>query len=125
MSSTFKIFQTYYVDLVQSLPMSDSIFIAKLFKNGLLPNNCKAELKCLSTSADKALRFLDDVIEPALKVDSESGETNAQFMLLLSVMKESGYDNVKKLAEMVMSELNQSSLSSGRATGEMNIIHHC
>ena len=118
MSSTFRIFQTYYEDLVQSLPMSDSIFIAKLFKNGLLPNNCKGELKCLSTSADKAARFLDNVIEPAIKVDNDSGETNAQFILLLSVMKESGYDNVKMLAETVTSELNQSSLSRGRATGE-------
>ena len=118
MSSTFKTFQTYYEDLVQSLPMSDSIFIAKLFKNGLLPNNCKAELKSLSTSADKAARFLDDVIEPALKVDNESGERNAQFILLLSVMKQSGYDNVKQLAETITSELDQSSPSSSHAIGE-------
>ena len=122
MSSTFKTFQTYYEDLVQSLPMSDSIFIAKLFKNGLLPNNCKAELKSLSTSADKAARFLDDVIEPALKVDNESGERNVQFILLLSVMKQSGYDNVKQLAETITSELDQSldqsSPSSSHAIGE-------
>ena len=118
MSSPFKIFQNYYVELIRCLPMDDVTFIGELFKTELLPNNLKARLKSLPTSRDKAATFLDDVIEPGVQAQYDNGETFNQFTTLLSVMKASGNDNVEKLAETIMAELNYKSSSSCAAIGE-------
>ena len=122
MSSTFKIFQKHYVELVRRLPMDDVTFIGELFKSELLPNDLKAKLKSLSTPRDKAAKFLDDVIEPGVQAEYDSGETSNQFTTLLSVMRTSGNDNVEKLAETIMAELNHKSSSSCDAIGEELII---
>ena len=98
--------------------MDNVVFIAELFKNGLLPNDLKAKLKSLPTSAEKAADFLDDVIEPSVQGDSDGGDDN-QFVSLLSIMKESEYDNLKKLADTILSEIDQVSLSSSTALGEL------
>ena len=116
-SSTLKarleVFQKYYVELIQCLAMDDAIFIGKLFQNGLLPNDWKAKLKSLPTSAEKATEFLDNVIKPDIQARS-----NGNFILLLSIMKNSEDDNMKKLADPIMSEFDQISLPSSSATGK-------
>ena len=104
MSSTFKIYQKHYVQLVRCLPMDDVIFIGELFGNDLLPSDLKANLESLPTSAKKAAKFLDSIIGPALQVGSDN-----QLFSLLKIMEESGYETVKKLAGTVMSELNHRS----------------
>ena len=102
MSTTFRIYQNHYVELVQCLPMDDVIFTGKLFQSDLLPNDLKADLESLPTSIKKATKFLDNVIGPSLKVDRDD-----QFLSLLKIMEESGYDTVnEKLAGTIMSELN-------------------
>ena len=79
--------------LLETLPMDDAIFIAKLRSAGLLPGNLKAEIKSLKTSADKADYFLDYVILPNLSVN----QTN--FHKFLKVMEESGNDTLSTLAK--------------------------
>ena len=117
MSSTFKVYQKYYVELVRCLPMDDVVFIGELFKNKLLPSDLKAKLKSLlSTSKEKAAKFLDDVIEPALNAENSNGE---MYFTLLSVMKESEYDTVKKLAEAIISELDHRSVSTVNVIGKL------
>ena len=119
MSSTFRIYQNYYLDLIQCLPMDDVIFTGKLFKSDLLPNDLKADLESLTTSIKKATKFLDNVIGPSLKVDSDD-----QFLSLLKIMEESGYENVKKLAGTVMSELNHRSTTDD-TIGEYSSCIYC
>ena len=47
--------------------MDDAVFVAKLFSNDLLPGDLKNQLKLVHrTSADKAVLFLDSVIEPSV-----------------------------------------------------------
>ena len=101
MSSTFRTYKKYYVDLIQCLPMDDVIFTGKLFESDLLPNDLKASLESLPTSTKKATNFLDNVIGPSIRVDD-----NGQFFPLLKIMEESGYETVKKLAGTIMFKLN-------------------
>ena len=97
--------------MVETLPMDDECFIAKLFGNGLLPGDLKNEIKSLSTSAKKATEFLDHVIRPAIT-------TNGDEMLnvLLTVMRNSGNNYVIHLADKIFSMLNPT-LSSSNKTG--------
>jgi len=81
--------------LLETLPMDDAIFIAKLRSAGLLPGNLKAEIKSLKTSADKADYFLDCVILPSISIDQTT------FHKFLKVMEESGYDTVSTLARHI------------------------
>ena len=95
--------------------MDDVIFTAKLFQNGLLPNDWKARLNSLPTSAMKATEFLDNIIKPDIQ-----GGSNSNFTSLLSIMTNSEDENVKKLADTIMSEFDQiaTSCAAGSATGE-------
>ena len=122
MSSLFKIFQDHYVDLIECLPMDNVVFIGELFKNGLLPNDLKAMVNSTKTSKEKAAKFLDNVIEPGLRADDSSetsGELDIQFRSLLSVMKDSEYENVKKLADTIVSKLDpERSILSSHGLGK-------
>ena len=90
-------FQQFYSKLVQSLPMDDAVFIAELVSNNLLPGDLKNQLKLLHrTSADKAVLFLDSVIEPSVTSDGGSS-----FDTLLNVMEDSEYQHVKELAKQI------------------------
>ena len=96
-SFSTELFQQFYSKLVESLPMDDVKFIAKLYSNGLLPGDLRNKLKLLHrTSADKATLFLDSVIEPS--VTSDGGK---MFDKLLNVMEDSEYDHVKELARII------------------------
>ena len=91
-----EVFQQFYSKLVKTLPMDDAVFTAKLFSNNLLPGNLKSQMKSEKTSADKAVLFLDSVIEPSVTSDGGSS-----FDKLLHVMEDSEYQHVKELAKEI------------------------
>ena len=96
-SLSSEVFQQFYSKLVETLPMDDAVFVAKLFSNDLLPGDLKNQLKLVHrTSADKAALFLDSVIEPSVTSDGGSS-----FDKLLHVMEDSEYQHVKELAEEI------------------------
>ena len=82
--------------------MDDAVFVAKLFSNGLLPGDLKNQLKLLHrTSADKAVLFLDSVIEPSVTSDGGSS-----FDKLLHIISE--YQHLKELVVQIRTSLLQS-----------------
>ena len=92
-----EVFQQFYSKLVKTLPMDDGVFTAELFSNDLLPGDLKNQLKLVHrTSADKAVLFLDSVIEPSVTSDGGSS-----FDKLLHVIEDSEYQHVKELAEEI------------------------
>ena len=95
--------------------MDDKLFIAKLHGKKLFPGNLKAHIESLPTSAEKANKFLDAVIQP-----SDNNNDMTDLSLLLSVMKDSGYNRVKGLAEEIMSTLEQE--SPNNLTGQRSIF---
>ena len=103
-------FQQFYSKLVKTLPMDDAVFTAELFSNDLLPGDLKNQLKLVHrTSADKAVLFLDSIIEPSVTSDGGSS-----FDKLLHVMEDSEYQHVKELAQEIRSSLmNRSSSNNG------------
>ena len=106
-SQLMRIFQQFYSKLVETLPMDDAVFIAKLFSNDLLPGDLKNQLKLPHrTSADKAVLFLDSVIEPSVTSDGGSS-----FDTLLNVMEDGEYQHVKELAKQIKACLRKTSES--------------
>ena len=78
--------------------MNDAVFVAKLFSNDLLPGDLKNQLKLVHrTPADKAILFLDSVIEPS--VTSGGG---GSFDKLLNVMEDS---HLRELAVQIRTSL--------------------
>ena len=106
MSAALQVFQDHYVSLVQSLPLSDAMFTARLYSKGLLPGDMKDTLKSQPTQAKQATEFLDQVIGPSLKNDGIT-----PLKKLLTVMEDSG---LKRLAKTIRSEL----LHHGSCDGE-------
>ena len=96
------VYQQFYSKLVKTLPMDDAVFTAELFSNDLLPGDLKNQLRLVHrTSADKAVLFLDSVIEPSVTSDGGSS-----FDKLLHVMEDSEYQHVKELAEQIGTNLS-------------------
>ena len=91
--------------------MDDEYFVAQLYANDLLPGDLKNEIKSLTTSAKKATKFLDDVIQPAV-----TSNRNEMLNILLTVMRNSGNNDVIQLAENIYSMINPI-LSSSNTTG--------
>ena len=84
------------------------MFTTELFSNNLLPGDLKNQLKLVHrTSADKAVLFLDSVIEPSVTSDGGSS-----FDKLLHVMEDSEYQHVKELAEEIRTSLRKRSSSN-------------
>ena len=107
--STSEVFQEYYSKLVETLPMSDATFVAKLYSRGLLPRELKNQLNLLqSTSANKATLFLDTVIEPSVISDVGSA-----FDKLLNVMEDSDHENMKELAKLIRTSVKSSNSDNG------------
>ena len=105
--SAREVFQQFYSKLVETLPMDDAVFVAELFSNDLLPDDLWNQLKLLHrTSADKAVLFLDSVIEPSVTSDGGSS-----FDKLLHVMEDSEYQHLKELAELIGTSLTKRSSS--------------
>ena len=88
--STSEVFKKFYVQLVKKLPMNDTLFIAELFANDLLPGDHKECVESLPTKSKKASHFLDHVIKPS--VTSDDG---CSFDKLLDVMEDSDHQGVK------------------------------
>jgi len=104
--SLLEIFQLYYHRLVRSLPMDDALFLADLYGSQLFPGNLKKCIEALSTAAERAMKFLDAVIEPAI-----SNNEIDQFKLLLMIMNNSDNSTAKKLAEEINGALNHQQFS--------------
>ena len=111
--SLLQVFQEHYLSLIQSLPLNDDMFIARLYSKHLLPGDIKATLKSLPTPAKKATEFLDQIIEPSLKNNDVT-----PFKKLLTVMEDSGNDLLKKLAKTIRSALDSGQSSTGSDNGE-------
>ena len=95
------VFQQFYGKLVDTLPMDDVRFIAKLYSEGLLPGNLMGQVNLAQkTSADKAAFFLDSVIKPSVAIDSGSS-----FDKLLNVMRDSEYQHVMELVKQIRKNL--------------------
>ena len=97
-----KIFQQFYSKLVRILPMNDAIFRADLYSHSLLPGDLKEHIESLVTSATKASHFLDHVIKPSIM----NGD-GRMFDELLSIMKDSDHQDVRKLATMIRESLEE------------------
>ena len=100
--STSEVFQHFYPQLVEMLPMDDVTFLSKLFSANLLPGNVKDQVKSMSTSADKATHLLDHVIQPSVTTG-----VGSSFDDLIKVMKDSEYDGVKELAKLIRCRLRK------------------
>ena len=98
---SLEVFQDHYVELMRLLPMSDDIFLGKLYTNNLLPNNIKAVIESLPTSVERASKFLDNVIKPSVE-----NNVITRFNVLLTVMMNSDDDPIMELAERINLRLN-------------------
>ena len=90
------VFQKFYVQLVQTLPMNDAIFIAQLFSCNLFPGNLMEEIRAKPTAADKTTHFLDYGIKPGLRNGNRK-----LFEDLLLVMNESDNPVIIQLAKEI------------------------
>ena len=91
----------YYAKLVGTLPMNDDVFVSALCFFGLLSDDLRDQLQSEHrTSADKAILFLDSVIESSVT----SGIGNA-FSKLLIVMEGCDDESVKELAKLIGTKL--------------------
>ena len=105
--STSEVFQHFYPQLVEMLPMDDVTFLSKLFSANLLPGNVKDQVKSMSTSADKATCLLDHVIRPSVTTG-----VGSSFDDLIKVMEDSEYDGVKELAKLIRCRLRKQPANS-------------
>ena len=98
--STSEVFIEFYDELVATLPMDDSRFVAKLFTHKLFPGNLKQRIKAKQTVEDKATYFLDHGIEPGVSV-----ENSESFSKLLELMGKSGNITLRTLANKIKTAL--------------------
>ena len=104
--STSEVFQHFYPQLVEMLPMGDVTFLSKLFSANLLPGNVKDQVKSMST-ADKETHLLDHVIQPLVTTG-----VGSSFDDLIKVMDDSEYDGVKELAKLIRRRLRKQPANS-------------
>ena len=102
-----KVYDNHLDALVKCLPMDDSCFIVKL-PSYLLPKDTKDQIKAIPLKADKSLYFLNTVIKPSLEIGDAS-----TFDALIYVMQNSGYDNVKMVADKIKFEIDSVGTKSG------------
>ena len=82
--------------------MNDTVFIASLYSNDLLPGDMKDVIESIDTKAQKATKFLDSIIKPT--IESNDG---TRFGVLLEVMKDSEDYNIRKLADTILCTIKQ------------------
>ena len=101
MSSRYEeTFHKFYVPLVMTLPMNDTIFVAKMYSLKLLSADLKYSLWQVPTPSDKASLFLDSVIGQSL-----AAGYNDQFDMLLKCMREYDIVPVVRLAQEISADL--------------------
>ena len=93
------VYKCFFLKLVQTLPMSDVIFLALLFRHDLFPGNLREEVLAKPTRADRAEHFLTNAIEHYLFAE----EDFMPFRHLLEVMSLCNHAPLKNLA----AEINQ------------------
>ena len=99
------VFQNHYVQLVQTLPISDAIFISHLYSSKLLPGDLKDQVKAKQTNSEKASHFLDNGIKPGL-----SQGDRKPFQDLVLVMNKIDNHVIIKLAKEISGKLVVSEL---------------
>ena len=92
--------------------MDDTTFTAELYKYGLLPGNLKNLVSAQPTRRDKSAYFLDNAIKPGVTSD-----VGTSFSDLVTVMENSEYENVKRLAEQIKSWLREDTTNTNSGTG--------
>ena len=95
--NTKDVFKEFYPKLLEILPVD--CLITQLYSKKLLSSADKGKLDTLPTFKERAKHFLDEVIEPGLKIDYMD-----QFDEMLAVMMKSDNPAVTFLA----SEINES-----------------
>ena len=111
-----ELFQQFYSKLVETLPMDDPNFTAKLYSARLLSSYLKeyVESRSPATRTEKATRFLDQVIKPSV----------TSFDKLLHVMEDSEYQHVKELAKQIKTGvLKKRSLITDDGTQVQELSH--
>ena len=103
--STSEVFKEFYCKLVETLPMNDALFIAKLYSCDLLPDDIKEHVHSVSlpTKANKAMYFLDHVIKPSVTTG-----VGSSFDQLLNVMEDSEHQGVKEVAKLIRTKRSNS-----------------
>ena len=114
--SSMEVYLEYQGKLIKCLPMNNVLFQAKLEKS-LLPSTVADKLKGLPSEYDKSSYFLKEVIKSALNIDDDSS-----FRTLLSVMKDSEFCHVEKLACEIEDKLEGSDTKSGMITQLRNSV---
>lgn len=104
--STSDVFKEFYSRLVETLPMCDAVFVAKLYSRDILSREFKNQLNCLEnkTPTAKATLFLDTVIEPSI-----TSGVGSKFDDLLNVMEGSDHESMKELAQLIRTSLRRRS----------------
>ena len=93
-------YEKYFSNLVEVLPMDDVTFKAQLSNNHILPDGVDAHIKSISTVTEKADYFLRRVIKPSINISQTQ-----EFNNLIATMKECGYAHVERLASDMKSDL--------------------
>ena len=99
--SALQVYQDYYASLVTHLPMNEIKFIAELYSKRLLPGDLKSTIQAQQTSANRAMVFLDHVIESSVQ-----NNDIMPFKTLLSIITEDYGDYLRKLAGDIRSSLD-------------------
>lgn len=116
---TTDIFQQFYSQLVEKLPMNDPNFTAKLYSARLLSDYLKEYVESRSsvTRAEKATRFLDDMIKPSMTTFN---------VLLYIMMEDNEHDHVKKLAKVIRHSIRERSrCDNGEFSSYVLCIIYC
>ena len=97
--SATELLDKYYHALIFSLPMKDAEFLDNLCQTSLIIEQFRHDLESFSVHKERVSYFLDHVISPGIKDGN-----NTNFIKLLTVMKNSGHDNVSDLAKLMEAE---------------------
>ena len=92
--------------------MNDTVFLAKLYSNDLLPGGMNEIIKSIPTASQRTTELLDNVIKPT--INSNDG---TRLGVLLEVMKDSEDDNLRRLASTILSALREGLINAKTATG--------
>ena len=97
--SAKNIIQKFYVELITTLPMDDSMFLAKMYSRQILTLKQKKEIQSLHTQEDKAEFFIDCVIA------NVSMGYNEHLDILLNCMEDHKDPLLKGLAQKIKKDL--------------------
>ena len=113
--ATKSVYRDFHLNLLESLPMGDVLFLELLKHQNLLPGDLKQQVQTKATRMEKAVWFLDNAIEHSLNIDNFE-----PLCKLLTVMAdEMCLKNIalKQLATEIQQELDkQTSLITVKGT---------